>query len=44
MITKLIKTKNAYSLALERIDLLMDSEPGSSEFAELELIGTLVEI
>jgi len=44
MINKLIKTEDDYSLVLERIEQLMDSKPGSSEFDELELLSTLVEI
>ncbi len=41
---KTIKTEEDYNLALSRIDRLMDAKPGTSEFDELELISTLVEI
>ena len=44
MINKLIKTENEYSFSLRRIDQLMDSEVGTPEFDELELLSTLVEI
>ena len=44
MIKKLIKKEKDYNLALARIEKLMDSKPGTSEFDELELLSTLVEI
>ena len=44
IIQKIIKTEEDYNLALNRIDKLMDARPGTSEFDELELISTLVEI
>jgi HTH-type transcriptional regulator/antitoxin HigA len=44
MINRLIKNEEDHDLALSRIDELMDSEPGSPEFDELELLSTLVEI
>ncbi len=44
MIPKIIKTEAEYDRALERIDALMDSEPGTSEGDELELLVTLVEL
>ncbi|MFC1989508.1 helix-turn-helix domain-containing protein [Chloroflexota bacterium] len=43
-IQKIIKTEEDYNLALSRIDRLMDVKPGTTEFDELELISTLVEI
>jgi len=44
MIQKIIKTEEDYTLALGRIEKIMDAKPGTSEFDELELLGTLVEI
>jgi HTH-type transcriptional regulator/antitoxin HigA len=44
VIKKLIKKEKDYNLALARIEKLMDSKPGTSEFDELELLSTLVEI
>ena len=44
MFCQMIKTEDEYNIALERIDQLMDSEPGTLDFDELELLGTLVEI
>ncbi len=41
---KIIKTEEDYTLALNRIENLMDARPGTSEFDELELLSTLVEI
>lgn len=41
---KLIKTEEEYERALARIDELFDSEPGSADGDELELLVTLVEI
>ncbi len=44
MITRLIKNEKDHTLALSRIEQLMDVEPGTPEFDELELLSTLVEI
>ena len=44
MTQKLIKTDEDYTFALARIEQLMDEEFGTSEFDELELLSTLVEI
>ena len=44
MIPKIIKTDEDYDRALERIDKLMDAEPGSSDGYELDLLVTLVEL
>ena len=44
IIQKIIKTEEDYNLALSRIDRLMDAKPETSEFDELELLSTLVEI
>lgn len=41
---KIIKTEKDYNLALRRIEKLMDAKTGTSEFDELELLSTLVEI
>jgi len=41
---KIIKTEEDYNLALNRIEKLMDASPETSEFDELELLSTLVEI
>ncbi len=41
---KIIKTEKNYNLALRRIEKLMDAKTGTSEFDELELLSTLVEI
>ncbi len=44
MITKLIKNEDDYTLALSRIEQLMDAKPDTPEFDELELLSTLVEV
>ena len=44
MINRLIKTEEDYTLALDRIESLMDAEAGTSEADELELVSTLVEM
>ena len=44
MAQKLIKTEGDYNLALASIEKLMDAEPGTPEFDDLELMSTLVEI
>lgn len=43
MITKIIKTEEEYDLALERIEGIMDAEPGTPEGDELELLALLIE-
>jgi HTH-type transcriptional regulator/antitoxin HigA len=43
MIIKPIRTEEDYETALQRIDALMDSTPGTQEFDELEVLVTLVE-
>jgi len=40
---KVIKTEEEYEATLERIDDLMDAEPGTEEFDELELLAMLVD-
>lgn len=44
MIPKIIKTEADYDRALDRIDALMDADPGTPEGDELELLVTLVEL
>jgi len=44
MLQKLIKKESDYTHVLSRIDEIMDAEPGTPDFDELELLGTLVEI
>jgi len=41
---RIIKTEEDHDLALNRIEKLMDAKPGTSEFDELELLSTLVEV
>lgn len=42
--SKLLKTESEYNDALKRIDELFDSEPGTPESDELELLVALVEL
>ena len=44
MINRLIKTEEDYTLALKRIEALMDAEANTPEADELELLATLVEM
>ncbi|MBW1706904.1 MAG: ImmA/IrrE family metallo-endopeptidase [Deltaproteobacteria bacterium] len=44
MITRLIKTEEDYTRALDRIEALMDAEAGTTEADELELLSALVEM
>jgi len=44
MINRLIKTEEDYTLALDRIESLMDAEAGTPEADELELLSTLAEM
>ncbi len=41
---KVIKNETEYEATLERIDQLMDAEPGTAEFDELELLAMRVDI
>jgi HTH-type transcriptional regulator/antitoxin HigA len=41
---KPIRTEKDYEAALTRIDALMDAEPGSAEFDELDVLADLVEL
>jgi HTH-type transcriptional regulator / antitoxin HigA len=41
---KPIRTEQHYEAALARIDQLMDAEPGSAEFDELDVLADLVEL
>jgi len=38
-----IHTENDYSIALKRVESLMDAKLGSKEFDELDILSTLVE-
>ena len=40
---KPIKTEEDYQRALDRLEIIFDSEPGSPEGDELEILGILVE-
>ncbi len=40
---KAIRNETAYESALERIAVLMDAEPGTGEFDELETLAMLVD-
>jgi HTH-type transcriptional regulator / antitoxin HigA len=44
MIPKIVKNENDYKAALDRINELMDAEPGTPEGDELELLAMLVEL
>lgn len=44
MIPKVIKTEADYDVALARIDELMDTDPGTPEGDELDVLVTLVEL
>lgn len=41
---KPVRTEQDYAAALARIDQLMDAEPGSAEFDELDVLADLVEL
>ena len=41
---KSIRTEKDYQAALARIDMLMEAEPGSAEFDELDVLADLVEL
>ena len=41
---KPIRTEKDYEVALARIDALMDAEPGSAEFDEIDVLADLVEL
>jgi HTH-type transcriptional regulator/antitoxin HigA len=42
MMIRAIKTDTDYEVALARVEEIFDSEPGSPEFGELEVWGTLI--
>lgn len=44
MVPKIIKNESDYEAALDRVNELMDAEPGTPEGDELELLATLVEL
>ena len=40
---KVIKTEEGYHLALERLEIIFDAEPGTAEGDELELLSLLID-
>ena len=44
MVNRLIKTEEDYTVALSRIEQIMDATPGTAEMDELELLTALVEM
>ncbi len=44
MVSGLIKTDDDYARVLSRIDEIMDAEPGTPDFDELELLSALVDL
>lgn len=40
---KLIKSENDYNMALKRLEVIFDSEPGSANGDELEVLGILID-
>ncbi len=42
MIIHLIKTKKDYQAAMNRLEVIFDSKPGSAEGDELEILGMLI--
>ena len=44
MVPKIIKNESDYEATLNRINELMDADPGTPEGDELELLATLVEL
>jgi HTH-type transcriptional regulator/antitoxin HigA len=43
MTIKPIKSENDYQQALNRLDVIFDAQPGSSEGDELEVLGVLID-
>ena len=41
MVIHLIKTKKGYQAAMNRLEVIFDSEPGSAAGDELEILGML---
>jgi HTH-type transcriptional regulator / antitoxin HigA len=44
MMAKLIKTRQEYRAALQRVEEIMDARPGTTEGDELELLAAIIEI
>ena len=42
MTLKLLKTKKDYQTALERLEIIFDAKPGTSQGDELEVLGILI--
>ena len=40
---KVIKTKEEYSQALKRLEVIFDAEPGTAEGDELDLLSLLID-
>ena len=43
MTLKLLKTKKDYQAALDRLEIIFDAKPGTSEGDELEVLGILID-
>ena len=43
MLLKLIKTKKDYQNALDRLEMIFDARPGTTEGDELEILGILID-
>ena len=43
MTLKLLKTKKDYQTALERLEIIFDAKPGTSQGDELEVLGILID-
>ena len=43
MTIKPIRNEEDYALSLKRVEVLMDAEPKSEEFDELEILATMIE-
>jgi len=43
MTLKLLKTKKDYQAALDRLEIIFDAKPGTSEGDELEVLGMLID-
>lgn len=43
MTLKLLKTKKDYQAALNRLDIIFDAKPGTSQGDELEVLGILID-
>ncbi|MEJ7609661.1 MAG: hypothetical protein WKF88_00640 [Ferruginibacter sp.] len=43
MTLKLLKTKKDYQIALDRLEMIFDSKPGTSQGDEPEVLGILID-